>query len=111
MEFIYSFEIDPDAYETHGLADGVPLRMHKDTNSEFQGIARAQKDWSNHVSPIEGYNGGIGDPYSFISVTVPECLPDRLEIISYANEFAFLYDGKVPVLWLRWLNEAETKVR
>lgn len=26
-------------------------------------------------------------------VTVPEYLPDRLEIISYANEFTFLYDG------------------
>jgi hypothetical protein len=28
-----------------------------------------------------------------MQVTVPECLPERLETISYANEFAFLYDG------------------
>lgn len=98
MEFTYSSEIDPDAYETHGLADGIPLRMHKDLVSEVQGITRAQKDWSNNISPIEGYNGGIGDPYTFIRVTVPECLPDRLEVISYANEFAFLYDGQLLVL-------------
>ncbi|KAM7213323.1 Isoprenoid synthase domain containing protein [Rhypophila decipiens] len=25
-------------------------------------------------------------------VAMPECLPERLEIVSYANEFAFLYD-------------------
>lgn len=29
-----------------------------------------------------------------MSVTVPECLPERLEVISYANEFAFLHDGQ-----------------
>ncbi|OJK04169.1 hypothetical protein ASPACDRAFT_57499 [Aspergillus aculeatus ATCC 16872] len=27
-----------------------------------------------------------------MQVTVPECLPERLEVISYTNEFAFLYD-------------------
>lgn len=33
--------------------------------------------------------------YSFISVTIPRCLPKRLKTISYANEFAFLYNSKI----------------
>lgn len=93
MEFKYSSEVDPAIYETHGLATGMPLRLHNDPSSEIKGAIRAQRDWSMHVSPVEGYQGGLGEPYSFMRVTVPECIPDRLEIISYANEFAFLYDG------------------
>lgn len=57
------------------------------------GAIRAQKDWSEQVRPVVNYQGGLGDSYSFIRVTVAECLPGRLEIISCANEFVFLYDG------------------
>ncbi|RAL17430.1 uncharacterized protein BO97DRAFT_419668 [Aspergillus homomorphus CBS 101889] len=31
-------------------------------------------------------------------VTVPECLPERLEVISYANESAFLYNDEMEKL-------------
>lgn len=94
MEFQYSYEIDPQFYETDGLDLGLPLRMHLDPYKEINGALRAQDDWSKNVRPVYGYKGGLGYPFSFIRVTVPECLPERLEIISYANEFAFLYDGK-----------------
>lgn len=93
MDFQYSHPIDPLLYQTDGLGNNIPLRMHNDDVSEIRGSLRAQRDWNNCVAPIGIYKGGLGDPYSFIRVTVPECLPDRLEIISYANEFAFLYDG------------------
>ncbi|KAI0186244.1 isoprenoid synthase domain-containing protein [Xylaria flabelliformis] len=95
MNFNYSQEIDSTVYETHGLDGGIPLRIHKDQHLEFKGALRAQRDWTKHVNNVNGYRGGLGDPFSFISVTVPECLPDRLELISYANEFAFLYDDKM----------------
>lgn len=97
MEFIYSEEVSSHVYETHGLANGIPLRMHKDTVKEVEGALRAQSDWSRHVTPVQDYLGGLGNPYSFIRVTIPECCPERLEIISYANEFAFLYDGKTQI--------------
>lgn len=93
MDFVFSREVDPSLYETHGLANGVPLRLHLDDVKETQGALRAQSDWTKYVSPVENYKGGLGDSYTFIRVTVPECIPERLEIISYANEFAFLYDG------------------
>ncbi|RWA13819.1 hypothetical protein EKO27_g1298 [Xylaria grammica] len=94
MEYIYSEEVDPKLYETNGLVNQLKLRTHKDSVMEIRGALRAQEDWSKHVHQINNYHGGLGDPYSFIRVTVPECLPDRLELISYANEYAFLYDGK-----------------
>jgi hypothetical protein len=94
MEYRYSEVVDPSLYETQGLVSTyIPLRRHKDAHSEVRGTLRAQLDWARHVSPVKGYNGNLGDRFSFMEVTVPECLPERLETISYANEFAFLYDG------------------
>lgn len=94
MELIYSDEIVYDLSEMYGHNRCSTLRVHRDHDKrELQGIVRAQTDWSTLVSPLDGYKGGMGNRFSFIRVTVPECLPQRLEIISYANEFAFLYDG------------------
>ena len=93
MEYHYSEIVDPSAYNAQGLCDGIPLRMHKDPDKETNGAIRAQRDWSRLVAAVRLYRGGLGAQYSFIRVTVPECLPERLEIVSYANEFAFLYDG------------------
>ncbi|KAL4747484.1 hypothetical protein BDW72DRAFT_206440 [Aspergillus terricola var. indicus] len=99
MEFRYSTEVDPSAYETHGLDGGIRLRVHADPdNKERSGTLRAQNDWNRRVSPVANYKGGLGGPYSFIRACVPECLPERLEIVSYANEFAFLYDDKMEEL-------------
>ena len=97
MQFLYSKIIDFTTYDAEGLCEGIPLRVHNDPDKERIGAMRAQRDWARLVSPLSFYKGGLGAPYSFMRVTVPECLPDRLEIISYANEFAFLYDGTLPV--------------
>ncbi|KAI0456041.1 isoprenoid synthase domain-containing protein [Xylaria acuta] len=95
MDHFYSEEVDSELYETHGLTNQIKLRMHNDSVKEIKGTLRAQEDWSRYVCPIENYHGGLSDHYSWIRVTVPECLPDRLEIISYANEYAFLYDDEM----------------
>ena len=95
MEFVYSMVVDPSTYSTEGLCEGIPLRKHMDPCKENIGAVRAQQDWAKFVRPLSQYRGGLGPEYSFIRVTVPECLPDRLEIIAYANEFAFLYDGTI----------------
>ncbi|EGD99956.1 Fusicoccadiene synthase [Trichophyton interdigitale] len=107
MEFQYSYEIDPQFYETDGLDLGLPLRMHLDPYKEINGALRAQDDWSKNVRPVYGYKGGLGYPFSFIRVTVPECLPERLEIISYANEFAFLYDDAMEKLDLKGYKDGQ----
>jgi hypothetical protein len=93
MEFKYSMLVNSSAYKTEGLCDGIALRRHKNVDKEVKGALRAQKDWNECVRTVSDYNGGLANEYSFICVTVPECLPDRLEIISFANEYAFIYDG------------------
>lgn len=93
MHYEYSHTLARSTYCDDELALGLPLRIHNDPNKEAAGALRAQKDWSRLVSPVRKYHGGLGDRFSFICVTIPECLPERLEIVSYANEYAFLYDG------------------
>jgi hypothetical protein len=95
MEYRYSTIVDPATYETEGLCDGISLRVHGYADLEDVGTIRAQEDWRKHIGPLEYYRGGLGPKYSFMAVSVPECLPERLEIISYANEFAFLHDGRL----------------
>ncbi|KAF2996753.1 terpene cyclase [Neopestalotiopsis sp. 37M] len=92
MEFRYSTVVDRHLYETDDLINDIPFRVHKDYHKDINGCLRAQRDWKNHVGPISEWYGGIGDSWSFVAATMPECLPERLEVISYANEFAFLYD-------------------
>lgn len=100
MQFRYSDLVDASSYVTEGLCDNVPLRKHKDCFRENIGTVRAQKDWSKLVGPRGIYKGGQGPEYNFIEVTVPECIPGRLEIIAYVNEFAFLYDGNsISFIW------------
>lgn len=94
MEYRHSQVVDPSTYSTEGLCEGIPLRAHRNPEREDYGTLRAQEDWRTHVAPMGEYRGGLGPEYSFMTVAVPECLPDRLEIISYANEVAFLHDGR-----------------
>lgn len=93
MKFQFSELIDPSTYETQGLCDGIPLRKHKDASKENSGALRAQKDWAKRIGPLNSHQGGLGPEYNLLQVIVPECLPDRVEILAYANEFGFLYDG------------------
>ncbi|KAF2008685.1 terpenoid synthase [Aaosphaeria arxii CBS 175.79] len=110
MDYKYSEVVDKALYEDHGLSHGIPLRIHRDPDKEINGALRAQADWSRDVRPVTGYLGGLGVPYSFIRVTVPECLPDRLEVISYANEFAFLYDDEMENLDLKSFREGRDQM-
>jgi hypothetical protein len=94
MEYVHSRVVSSGTYATDGLSFGLPLRIHRDPYKEEKGALQAQRDWDEQVAPLGNYLGGLGPSFSFIRVTVPECRPERLEIMSYANEFAFLYDGE-----------------
>jgi hypothetical protein len=93
MEYKYSYILDPLLYRTEDLCDGLLVRKHVAEDLEEIGAFRAQQDWRAMVAPISDYKGGLGPRHSFMAVSMPECLPDRFEIVSYANEFAFLHDG------------------
>lgn len=95
MEFQYSDILEPSMYQTGGLSGDIPLRRHKTPFKEDIGAIRAQEDWSRLITPMKGYKGGLSRKYGLMQVGVPECRPERLEVISYANELAFLYDGRL----------------
>jgi hypothetical protein len=97
MEYNYSYILDPALYDTDGLCDGLLVRKHVAEDLEEIGTFRAQQDWRAMVAPLSNYKGGLGPRHSFMAVSMPECLPDRFEIVSYANEFAFLHDGMLHV--------------
>lgn len=96
MEFNFSRLVDRAEYDLEGLeglCDGIPVREHNHKIYEDIGAIRAQQDWHKLVQPLSDYKGGLAASFNFMSIAVPECIPERLEIISYANEFAFLHDG------------------
>ncbi|KAG8158274.1 hypothetical protein KVR01_012035 [Diaporthe batatas] len=92
MEFNYSEIVDPSSFDTEGLCERIDVRMSKFTNLEDRGAIRAHEDWNKHIGPCREYKGTLGPRFSFISVAIPECIPERLEVVAYANEFAFLHD-------------------
>ncbi|KAJ5167656.1 geranylgeranyl diphosphate synthase [Penicillium canariense] len=97
MEFKYSTVIDPTTYETHGLCDGIDLRCHESPELEEIETLRCQENWREWVGPLGFYKGGLGPRWNFMAITVPECLPERLGVLGYANELAFLHDDVTDV--------------
>ena len=94
MEFRSSTVVDPMTYETDGLCESIPLRWHNTPEIEEIWTLRCQEDWRKYVGPLGFYKGGLGPRWSFIATTIPECIPERLGIVSYANELGFLHDGR-----------------
>ncbi|KAL8703562.1 MAG: hypothetical protein Q9201_003266 [Fulgogasparrea decipioides] len=67
----YSTVIDSSQWDTESLCKGIDLRRHVAGDLEE------------------------GPELSFITAAVPECLPDRMEITSYALEFGFMHDDVI----------------
>ncbi|KAM7185439.1 Fusicoccadiene synthase [Naviculisporaceae sp. PSN 640] len=104
IDYQHSYVVDPSStYDTEGLSDGIPLRVHRDQILEDLGCIRAQEDWRRYIAPEAGFlRGLLGPQYSVTSVLFPETKPERLEMLSYFNEFVALHDDIV--------EEAEQKV-
>ncbi|KAL3708899.1 hypothetical protein TMatcc_002687 [Talaromyces marneffei ATCC 18224] len=92
MPCCYSTIVDPSTYDDLGLCSSLPLRVHKFAHLADKGARRAQEDWKRMVGPIKNFTGCLSPRFNGIAVAVPECIPERLEIVTYANEFAFLHD-------------------
>lgn len=93
MKYEYSTVVDPSTYNDFGFCGAIPVRDSKYGYLADKGSRRAQDDWNRFVGKISNFGGCMCPQFNMTSVTIPECLPDRLEVIAYANEFAFLQDG------------------
>ncbi|KAL4935889.1 hypothetical protein BDV06DRAFT_228397 [Aspergillus oleicola] len=92
MEFKFSSVVDPSTYDAQGLCDGLSVRYHNNSEIEEIDCLRCQEHWREWAGPLGLYKGGLGHPWSGISIAIPEALPERLGIVAYANELAFLHD-------------------
>ena len=93
MEYQYSDVVDPSTFDYHGLCPPLQTRVSKFDHLSNEGTRTAQDDWRRLVGKRKDTPGSIGRPFNFISLVIPECLPDRIYLATYANEFGFLHDG------------------
>ena len=40
--------MDPATYDSQGLCDGIPLRVHRNADLEKSGAARLRDDWKKY---------------------------------------------------------------
>ncbi|XP_014551440.1 hypothetical protein COCVIDRAFT_112915 [Bipolaris victoriae FI3] len=92
----YSVLLDRNIYDPENLCEGIDLRRHHAADLEDVGAFRCQEDWRRLVGPLERpFRGGLGPQFSFITVAMPNCIPERMEITSYALEFGFIHNDVI----------------
>ncbi|KAK5938994.1 hypothetical protein PMZ80_008301 [Knufia obscura] len=87
-----SSQVDIPRDNTEGLGKGFALRRHKCESEADEGSREARADWAKLIGPPTV--AGCCNPFSghFNALVLPTCLPERLRIISYIFEYAFLHD-------------------
>ena len=85
--------IDLTQYDTRGFCHGYPARIHNHEKEADDGSREARADWVRYIGPID-IAGGC-NPFSghFAALTLPTCKPERLRLISYIMEYAFIHDN------------------
>ncbi|KAK4185022.1 isoprenoid synthase domain-containing protein [Podospora australis] len=92
---------DIDAAETldlHGFCPKYPLARHKHEVLANAGCADARQDWIKHIGPASEFGGCNPVNGNFTALVLPLCKPERLRLVAYMLEYAFLHDNVVEVL-------------
>ncbi|KAF1941380.1 terpenoid synthase [Clathrospora elynae] len=87
--------MDIAQYNTHGLCPGYVLRRNKAEAEADGGSEDARADWVKYIGPIDRY--GSWNPFNghVCATLYPTCLPERLRLVSYLWEYAFMFDDKL----------------
>ncbi|RAH78110.1 geranylgeranyl pyrophosphate synthase [Aspergillus japonicus CBS 114.51] len=91
----FSALVPRDTSDLHGFCHGCPLRRHKSEHKANEGSLQLRADWEKYVGPIERW--GSCNPWEghFGAVVLPCCRPERMAIVNYIFEYAFMYDNVV----------------
>lgn len=95
MEYRHSTVIDPSTYGDLGLCCSIPLRVSNFDHLANKGSWRARDDWKLFTGKIPEETGCLCHHFNFISATIPECRPERIEVLAYLSEYAFFHDGVI----------------
>ncbi|PYH40159.1 bifunctional terpene synthase/polyprenyl synthetase family protein [Aspergillus saccharolyticus JOP 1030-1] len=81
--------------DLHGFCHGYPLRRHQWEHRANEGSLHLRADWEKYIGPIERW--GSCNPWEghFGAVVLPCCRPERMAIVNYIFEYAFMYDNVV----------------
>ncbi|RAH67449.1 bifunctional terpene synthase/polyprenyl synthetase family protein [Aspergillus aculeatinus CBS 121060] len=91
----FSILVPRDTPDLHGFCRGYPLRRHKAEPKANEGSLQLRADWEKYIGPIERW--GSCNPWEghFGAVVLPCCRPERMAIVNYIFEYAFMYDNVV----------------
>lgn len=107
MEYKYSVPLDPSIFDTQ-LRTTLPLRKSIHEDLAIRGSENFKRDWAQIVGPVGDFVGGDLNPKGHIvAILYPEILPERIELLSYFFDYAFLYDGTDPRGFLRLATHAK----
>jgi hypothetical protein len=97
MDYQYSREYDAAAASELGCWSILPLRIHKNEQIAVDASYEFLADWEKVVG--RAASKGAEDTIClcsnghFVAVTIPECLPERLRIVTRLSDFSYVYDG------------------
>ena len=100
MEYNHSVPLDPSIFDTQ-LRTTLPLRKSIHEHLANRGSESFKRDWAQFVGPVGDFVGGSNPKGHSVAICYPECLPERIELLSYFFDFAFFQDGTDPRGFLR----------
>lgn len=77
-------------------------RVHRDAEITNEAAYDLYADWVSNVGEKNLIGALSRTCGSCVAVFVPECPPERLHILMYIMDYAFLLDGMIVPLLLRW---------
>lgn len=103
-ELLFSKAIDPHTFSKWPTFMILPVRIHKDDALARKATQRFQAEWraanGANLSTFAGEN-----PFGHIaSLTIPECIPARLAIMTKAYDYLCLENGWFYFLYLSTFN-------
>ena len=102
-DFQYSKEVDSATIEGTPSFTTLPIRVHRDDLRARKASRRFRTTWeaaggSRSSSPL--MPGGEAPVGHIMSLTLPECCPDRLEVVTKMADYMCLENGQyAPVLF------------
>ena len=96
MQHVYSREYDAESASRQGCWSILPLRIHKGERIANDASYEFIADWEKVAGKVEGVDDTIClcPGGHFVALTIPECLPERLRIVTRLSDFSYVYDGK-----------------
>ncbi|KAM7217588.1 Isoprenoid synthase domain containing protein [Rhypophila decipiens] len=90
--------VDISQYDTQGFCPGYQLRRHAYESLANAGCQEARQDWIRYIGPAAEFGNCNPINGNFTANVLPFCKPERLKLVAYVLEYAFLHDSVVELV-------------